>query len=297
MAGVAAFGVTSALCRSHESNAGPAQERGESKLAGAAGVPPKWLTLPLTPELPATERSDTVEINGTRIFFAQYGSGPPVVLLHGGLGSSNYWGHLVKDLAGKYLVTVMDTRGHGRSPVMSKSFGYAQFADDVAGLLDHLKIDAASVIGWSDGAVTGLQLAMTTPERVTRLFAFGANVTLDGLKSGGARSRVFAEYAVRCRSEYRKLSPHPEKWPELVAGLRAMWRREPNFAKRALANLQMPVTVSDGDHDEIIRADHTSRIAKTIPNAKLEILCGVSHFAMLQDPIQFNRKVQEFLSA
>ncbi|MGO9547074.1 MAG: alpha/beta fold hydrolase [Rhodomicrobium sp.] len=288
MAGVAALGAAFALCPPHKSNAGPA----------AAGEK-KWLTLPPTPALPATERSGLVEIDRTKIFFAQFGNGegPPVLLLHGGLGSSNYWGHQIEYLAGKYRVIVMDTRGHGRSPVMSKVFGYAQFADDVAALLDYLKIDAASVIGWSDGAVTGLQLAIARPKRVSRLFAFGANVTLDGLKGGGARTRVFAEYAARCRIEYRALSPNPEKWPELVAGLSAMWRREPNFGRQTLASIKVPVTVSDGEHDEIIRPDHTARIAKTIPKAKKVILPGVSHFAMLQNPAQFNRAVQAFLGA
>ena len=257
----------------------------------------RWLTLPPTPALPDQARSGIVAINGVSIFYAMFGEGPPVLLLHGGLGNSDYWGHQIVHLAGNFAVVVMDTRGHGRSPVPSSTFSYAAFAEDVAGLLDFLKLPKAAIVGWSDGAVTGLQLAMTKPDRVTKLFAFGGNASLDGLKAGGARSPVFAEYARRCRAEYAQLSPHPERWPQLLDGLRVMWRTEPNFTRRDLAAIKAPTTISDGEHDEIIRRDHTEAIARGIPNARLVMLPGVSHFAMLQDPGQFNRALTAFLSA
>src|SRR5712671_5838684 len=144
-----------------------------------------WLTLPPTPALPTPTRSDVAAINRTKIFFAQFGAGEPVLLLHGGMGSSDHWGHQIPELARHFSVIVMDTRGHGRSPVTSAAFGYRLFAEDVVALLGHLGIARASLVGWSDGAVTGLQLAMTRPERVAKLFAFGANSTLDGLKPHG----------------------------------------------------------------------------------------------------------------
>jgi pimeloyl-ACP methyl ester carboxylesterase len=191
----------------------------------------------------------------------------------------------------------MDTRGHGRSSVTSPSFSYGLFAKDVVDLLDFLKIPEVSVVGWSDGAITGLQLAMTKPDRVSRLFAFGANSSLDGLKANGAKSSVFVSYGRRCKAEYALLSPHPEKWPQLVDGLRVMWRREPNFTERNLAAVKVPTAISDGEYDEIIKRDHTERMARIIPSARLVILPEVSHFAMLQNPVQFNKSVIEFLTA
>jgi predicted alpha/beta-fold hydrolase len=80
-----------------------------------------WLTLPPTPTLPHATKSGLVNINGTSIFFAQFGAGRPVLLLHGGLANSNYWGHQVRELAQAFSVVVMDTRGHGRSPLTSPS--------------------------------------------------------------------------------------------------------------------------------------------------------------------------------
>ena len=254
-----------------------------------------WQTLPPTPTLPSSNRTDWVPVNGTRIFFAQFGSeSAQVLLLHGGLANSNYWGFQIEELAKSFSVIVMDTRGHGRSPVSSGHFSYSKFAEDTAGLLDHLQIPVVSIVGWSDGAITGLQLAMMQPDRVSRLFAFGANSTGDGLKRD--QTGIFASFAKRCKNEYKQLSPSPEKWPQLVSGLRAMWGAEPNFTNQKLETLKVPTTISDGDHDEIIKLEHTKRIATEIPHAQLAIQQGVSHFAMLQNPAQFNKAVIDFLT-
>ena len=97
--------------------------------------------------------------------------------------------------------------------------------------------------------------------------------------------------------EYVRLSPHPEKWSQLINGLRVMWRTEPHFTKQSLASLRVPITISDGDQDEIVKPLHTKRIADQIPGAHLVIQHDVSHFAMLQNPRQFNRAVIDFLTA
>lgn len=254
-----------------------------------------WARLPATPELPALTRTGLEPINETRIFYAQFGAGPPVVFLHGGMANSNYWGHQIEHLARGHLVTVMDTRGHGRSPVTSREFSYGVFAQDAIALMDFLKIPKAAIIGWSDGAVTGLQLAMKYPERVSRLFAFGGNSAPDGMIANGSRAQTFVTYANRCRSEYSALSPHPERWRTLVDGLRAMWRSEPNFTEADLSAIKASATISDGDHDEIIKRGDTERMARTITRARLVIQTGVSHFAMLQNPGQFNAALDDFL--
>ena len=256
----------------------------------------QWLTLPPTPALPGTPQKGIATVNGTNIFYAQFGQGRPVLLLHGGLANSNYWGHQVEYLAESFSVIVMDTRGHGRSSVMSPSFSYSLFAEDTVGLLDFLEISQAAIVGWSDGAVTGLQLAMTMPSRVSKLFAFGANSSADGLKANGARSPTFVTFARRCHTEYALLSPHPERWPQLLDGLRVMWRTEPNFTRQNLASVKAATTICYGEHDEIIKRDHTERMALAIPNARILILPGVSHFAMLQDPDQINQALITFLT-
>jgi pimeloyl-ACP methyl ester carboxylesterase len=295
LVGVAAFGslAGSGLC----ATAGQAPAPAPTKGTAAPSPANAWLSLPPTPPLPPPLRSGLAEVNGTKVFYAQFGSGPNVLLLHGGLGSSNYWGHQIVELEKRYTVTVMDTRGHGRSPVTSRLFSFELFAQDVSGVLDLLGMSDVAVVGWSDGAITGLELALKQERRMARLFAFGANATLDGTIHGGSRNKVFAAYAARCRAEYRTLSPSPERWNQLVAGLGPMWRREPSYSRAQLANITIPVTIADGEHDEIIRPEHTKWIAGQIPGARLVMLPGVSHFAMLQNPVQFNAALIAFLQA
>ncbi len=262
---------------------------------------PPWLTLPPTPEMPTPANSGLAPVNGTQLFYAQFGPaapvGAPVVLLHGGMGSSNYWGYQIEALAKDHLVITVDTRGHGRSPVTSGIFSYDILANDTIALMEFLKLPPAAIVGWSDGAVTGLILAMHRPELVARLFAFGANVSLDGMKAGGGRTPVFAAYSSRCKAEYRTLSPEPDKWSKLVDGLRVMWHSELHITRRKLAAIKCPTTICEGQYDEIIRPEHAQEIARAIPGARFVMLPDVSHFAMLQNPEQFNRALAEFLAA
>jgi pimeloyl-ACP methyl ester carboxylesterase len=218
-------------------------------------------------------------------------------LLHGGMGSSNCWGHLIGALAPRYTVTALDTRGHGRSPFVPGAFSYKVLADDAAAALAALDVPSAAVVGWSDGAIAALQMAVSHPAKVTRAFAFGGNIARAGYKPNGSGSPVFAAYSRRCRAEYQALSPNPEQWPALLRALASMWRAEPGIGRLQLAALKMPVTIADGQYDEIIRREHTEMMARSIPGAKLRILPDVSHFAMLQQPDAFNRAVLGFLAA
>jgi pimeloyl-ACP methyl ester carboxylesterase len=254
---------------------------------------PAWRTLPPTPALPAPRRNGMAAINGTNVYYAQFGEGPPVLLLHGGLANSNYWGLQIGELAKEFSVLVMDTRGHGRSPVMSQVFSYSAFADDVAGLLDFLNLATVAIVGWSDGGVTGLELAMKRPDRVNKLFAFGANMSPAGYKA--TSSPVFAEFTQRSKSEYGRLSLRPERWAQLVGGLKVMWRAQPNFTPAMLGSVTVPTLIYAAEHDEIIRRDHTEQMARHIPGARLVVQSDVSHFAMLQNPLQFNKTMIEFL--
>ena len=256
-----------------------------------------WETLPPTPQWPKPDRSGIVPANGARLFYAQFGKGPNVLLLHGGMGSSNYWGHLIDALSPRCTVTALDTRGQGRCPFVPGAFSYKLLADDAAAALAALNVPSAAVVGWSDGAIAALQMAISHPAKVTRAFVFGGNITVDGYKANGNSSPVFAAYSRRCRAEYQELSPNPEKWSSLVRALGPMWRSEPGISRPQLAALKIPVTICDGQFDEIIKREHTEMMARSIPGAKLQILPEVSHFAMLQKPDAFNRAVLEFVAA
>ncbi len=140
-----------------------------------------WERLPPTPALPKPDHTAVVPVNGVRLWYALYGHGAPVILVHGGLGNSNYWGLQIPALVAHYQVIALDSRGHGRSTWDGKSISYHQMAEDVIGLMDALHLSKVAVVGWSDGAIIGLDLAIHHPDRLTRLFAYGAIKILKGL--------------------------------------------------------------------------------------------------------------------
>jgi pimeloyl-ACP methyl ester carboxylesterase len=260
-----------------------------------------WKTLPPTPTLPKPERQGLVPVNGSRIWYGEYGirhKGIPVLLLHGGMASSAYFGKLVPALttAGYHVIT-MDSRGHGNSTSSSQPFSYNLMASDVVALLDTLRIPRADVVGWSDGGTIGYQLAMSDPQRVHSLFAFAANATLDGLKPGFAETSTFAAYLERTRREYPRRDRDPGAYPSFLAAISQMWQSEPQFSDAKLATIKSPVTIAVGQHDEAIRIDHAEHIARAIPNSKLMVLPNVSHFAMLQCPAAFDNAVLKFLAS
>ncbi len=253
----------------------------------------RWETLPPTPAPVA--KGSLADINGIKLYYATLGKGPPVVLLHGGLGNSDYWGLQAKALARRHKVILVDSRGHGRSSRNDKPFGYDLMADDVVALLDKLKVKRADIVGWSDGAILGIDLAIRYPDRVGKIFAFAANTVTSGVKEGVEKNPTFAAYIERAGKEYAKLSPTPKEYEAFVGQISQMWASQPSWTDVQLKAIKSPVLVVDGDHDEAIKRDHTDYIAATIPGAGLLILPNASHFAFLQDPALFNAALIGFL--
>jgi pimeloyl-ACP methyl ester carboxylesterase len=255
-----------------------------------------WQQLPPVPELPKAKKSGYAEVNGIKLYYAIYGKGQPLLLLHGGLGNADYWGNQVPAFANKYQVIVVDSRGHGRSTRDDKPFSYGLMASDVLALLDFLKIKRTALVGWSDGGVIGLDIAIHHPDRLTKLFAFGANYSMTGVRPDIGNSVVFKRYITQAGQDYTRLSQTPADYESFLAAVSKMWETEPNYAQDQLRHISVPTAISDGEHDEAIRRDHTEEMAKLIPNAKLIILPDASHFAMWQQPAAFNKAVLGFLA-
>jgi pimeloyl-ACP methyl ester carboxylesterase len=249
--------------------------------------------MPLPGAMPAPLKQGLVEVNGIKLFFAIYGEGPPVILLHGGAGNGDHWVNQIAALSAKHQLIVVDSRGHGRSTRDSKPITYAQMADDVIALMDALELEQAAVVGWSDGGIIGLDLAIRHPGRLTSLVAYGTNFNLQGTQKGGGAA--FATYFAKCAADYAKLSPTPGDYKGLQVALRPMWRTLPNYTNAQIARIKVPTLVLDGDHDEIIRQDHQKELASLISGAKLVFLPNSSHFALFQQPAAFNEAVLAFL--
>lgn len=271
-----------------------------SPAIGHAGKPradkPRWQTLPLPPAMPKADDQGSVEVAGAQIFYTVYGKGDPVVLLHGGLGNSAHFGFQLPALIDKFQVIAIDSRGQGRSTRGKAAMTYDQMAADVVAVLDKLAIQRASVVGWSDGGEIALKLGIAFADRVERLFVFGANYDANGSKSRTTPSTTFAAYSAKCRSDYERLAKSGASYNALVDTLRPLWRSPTGITKDQLRAIKAPVMMADGDHDEVIVLDQIEEMAKLIPNAKLKVFQDASHFALWQDPDDFNAALVEFLA-
>lgn len=262
----------------------------------AAARTPLWQTLPEPRPLPAPAASGYVTHDGARIYFSTYGAGSPVILLHGGLASQKYFGNQVPALvADHHRVVLIDSRGHGRSSRDARPYTYELMASDVVAVMDELKIRRAAVVGWSDGAIIGLVMALKDPERLTRVFAFAANMDPSGVKPNTETNPLFARFILKAAKDYAELSPTPDDFAGFTAAITRMWNTEPNYTASDLAKIRTPVAIVDGDHDEAIVPAHTRYLARSIPGARLIILKDTSHFAMLQDPALFNAAMLRFI--
>jgi pimeloyl-ACP methyl ester carboxylesterase len=255
----------------------------------------RWQTLPPTPAAIPTDRSGDAQVNGISIHYAIYGQGSPVIFLHGGLANTDYWGNQVPSVAAHHTVILMDSRGHGRSTRDGRPYGYDLMADDVTALMDNLKIARADIVGWSDGGILGIDLALRHKERVGKVFAFAANTVTSGVIDGVEKNPTFAAYIERAGREYAVHSATPKEYDSFVEQISKMWAEQPNWSDAQLKAIDTPILIVDGDHDEAIKREHTEYIAATIPRAGLLILPNSSHFAFLQDPRQFNFAILHFL--
>src|SRR5215510_9083790 len=257
---------------------------------------PRWATLPLPPALPQAADHGSVDVDGAQIAYSIYGRGEPVLLLHGGLGNSNHFGFQLPALVDKFQVIAIDSRGQGRSTRTKATITYDLMAADVVGVLDHLSIARASVVGWSDGGAVALKLGIKFPERVNRLFVFAANYDAAGSKARGSRSATFSGYMRKCRTDYQRVFKTTKGFEVLVEALLPLWRNPSGITPDQLRAIKAPVAMADGDHDEIIVIDQIAEMARLIPNGKLVIFKDTSHFALWQDPEAFNQAMLGFLT-
>jgi len=266
-------------------------------LAGVAYAgPARWEQLPMPPAMPQAASHGHVETGGAQIYYATYGTrGEPVILLHGGMGNADHFGFQVPALADRFRVIVIDSRGHGRSTLANSKLTYHAMADDVIAVMDALQLPAAAIVGWSDGGEIALDLAIHHPDRVSKLFVFGANYDARGTKPRKQSSATFNAYAAKCRSDFAKLAKNPKSYEATVGALLPVWRDPRLFTKDQLRSIKAPTLVADGDHDEIIALDQVKEMATLIPNARLVVFENTSHFALWQDPTAFNAALVDFL--
>ena len=245
--------------------------------------------------LPIASDQGYIEHGGARIWYATYGFGSPVILLHGGLGHSGNWGYQIPELVSSgHRAVLIDSRGHGRSTRDLRPFTYELMASDVLAAMDALRLENAAVVGWSDGACTGLALAGQAPARIAGVLYFACNMDPSGTKPFELTPTI-QRCLARHAKDYAALSATPDQFQAFAEAVQQMQRTEPNYSPRDLAEIRVPIVIVQSEHDEFIKLEHAEYLARSIPGAKLILLPTVSHFAPLQRPEQFNGVMRAFL--
>src|SRR3954447_19498204 len=242
-------------------------------------------TVQSLPEALRPDESGYVDVNGLHMYYETYGAGTPLVLLHGGMLSIhlNFAG-LIPTLALQHRVIGVEMQGHGRTADIEREITPAALASDVIGLLDHLGIDRADVLGHSMGGAVAMELAVSHPDRVRKVVPVSVSVRPDGMhedltdQSRWATSermptqQDFAEF----REEYARLSPHPEHFDEFLASLSASNADLQGWTDEQLAGVTAPMLLVQGDRDFATVA-HGELMTQLVPGSQLAVLPGTTH--------------------
>jgi pimeloyl-ACP methyl ester carboxylesterase len=233
-------------------------------------------------------------VNGISLYYETYGVGRPVLVLHGAGASLETMHYFIRDLAADHMVIAPDSRAQGRSTDAPGPLTYSKMGADMIALLDTLHVRQADVIGWSDGGIIGLDMAMKHPDRVRRLVAIGANYDASGVPADAFSSSEVREAEKGAKSLYDLLAPDPKHYPVVMAKIETMIKTEPRYRLADLAHILSPTLIVAGERDLILRG-HTDAMAHAIPGAKEIIVQGASHIGPLEKPDQYNAMARSFL--
>jgi len=227
-------------------------------------------------------------VRGIKIYTEQYGNGKPLLLIHGNGGSIASMSSIIPYFSKKYKVIATDSRAHGKSIDTGDSLSFEMMADDEAALLDQMHIDSAYVIGWSDGGIIALALAIQHPDKVIKLASTGANLWPD---STALLPSVWKEEKTYYDSRHTK--------PFTTAKEKNDWKifmldwLQPNIPLNALQTIRCPALIISGDRD-VINLEHTVKIYQNIPKAYLWVLPNSGHATLIEHKDEFGKKVGRF---
>jgi len=229
-------------------------------------------------------------IRGFKMYAETYGQGAPLLIIHGNGGSIRDFIYQIPYFENKYKVIIADSRAQGNSADGGDSLTYEMMADDYAALLDAMKIDSAYVIGWSDGGINALLLAIRHPDKVKKLASTGANLVPD-------TTAVPKEVWDIALPTYLALKEKTQKTPQEKDQYKLMrlLAEQPHIPLSDLQKISCPSLIIGGDHD-VIKEEHTMLIYKNIPKAYLWILPGSGHSTPIFYKDVFNKVVDRFFS-
>ena len=225
------------------------------------------------------------DVNGLHLYYETYGSGAPLVLLHGGMLTIDLnFASLIPTLAQTHTVIGVEMQGHGRTANIDREITYANLATDVVALLDHLGIERAAVLGHSMGGGVALELAVNHPDRVSAIVPISASVSKDGMHPDLLDPSTFETSSIMPTAQdfadfkgaYERLSPHPEQFDAFLMSLSGMDSDFAGWTDEQLAAISCPVLIVQGDTDFTLIAHAGVMLAK-IPGSALAVVPATTH--------------------
>jgi len=234
-----------------------------------------------------------VEINGAKIYYEEYGKGEPLLLIHGNGGDIKSMGNQIDGFKNKYRVIIADSRGHGKSELKTDALSYEQITADWEGLVNHLKLDSISIIGWSDGGIIGLKMGISNNSKIKKIIAMGSNIRPDA--TAMPYSTIIKMWKKRMDIETKIIEKDTTKnWNLSKQHYKLMLEQTP-IPISDLSKIKAKVLIIAGDEDGI-KTEHTLEIYKNITNAQLCIMPGATHYAPASNTKLFNGITDTFLS-
>lgn len=230
-------------------------------------------------------------IRGIKMYVEIYGEGKPLLLLHGNGGSIGNFASTIPYFSTKYKVIAIDSRAHGKTVDPGDSLSFEQMADDFAALLDTLHTGPAYVIGWSDGGIDALELAMRHPDKVIKFASTGANLTPDSTALIPSLWKDMVKEYNEKKDKPRTTAVEKNSWKIFMLDY-----DQPHIPVSALKAIKCPALIINGDHD-LIPVEHAVQIWKGIPKAWLWIVPNSGHPTLIEHRDEFNKKVDDFFMA
>ncbi|MFF8846471.1 alpha/beta fold hydrolase [Streptomyces sp. NPDC015127] len=243
---------------------------------------------------------DYVDLSGVKTWHEVEGAGDPLVLLHGGLCTNETWGPQRADFAARFRLFLPERRGHGHTPDVPGPLSYQDMADDTVAFIEAVVGGPAHLVGWSDGGIVALLVAIDRPDLVRKVVAMGANFLpssqssaapemLDQVTPDAPDLAMFLEM-------YAAASPDgADHWPVVVGKLIDMYRDQPTIPAEDLARISAPTLILVGD-DDVVTLEHTIALYRAIPDSELAVVPGTSHALPMEKPGEVNRMILDFLA-
>jgi pimeloyl-ACP methyl ester carboxylesterase len=227
--------------------------------------------------------------DGVKLYYEVYGTGEPLLMVHGNGGSISDLRNQIAHFRRRYMVIAMDSRDHGRSADSAETLTYEKMTDDLAALLEHLKVGPVNVLGWSDGGIEALLLGIRHPAKVKKLVAMAANLN-------PSEDAFSAEVLALIKTMMAEIPAAARDTPDGRRSIKVtgMMLVEPHIDVKALETITAPTLVLAADHD-VIRDEHTIDIYHHVPNSQLAIFPNATHMIPYDDPATFNATVERFL--